>query len=141
MVSGVRARHDVGARSSFTIPQAIPEQGRPLGPSGFSPREGAPVVSSRSRRTVNNPHQGWRAENSSLIDGHPAPAPSSVIATLTTPQRLGAGFSAGFCSFRCMFVQIGAESENAKAKHVSTLHVHAFWCDCLARILSPVKQH
>jgi hypothetical protein len=35
-------------------------------------------------------------------------------------------------------VQLGAESENAKAKQFSTLRVRAFWCDCLGRILSPV---
>jgi hypothetical protein len=36
-----------------------------------------------------------------------------------------------------MLVQLGAESENGKAKHVSALRGRAFWCDCLDRILSP----
>jgi hypothetical protein len=38
-----------------------------------------------------------------------------------------------------MLVQLGAESENAKAKHVSALRVRAFGCDCLGRILSPAS--
>jgi len=53
-------------------------------------------------------------------------------------SKIGAGFSAGLRLFRCMLVQLGAESENAKAKHVSALRVREFWCDCLGRILSPV---
>jgi ActR/RegA family two-component response regulator len=43
-------------------------------------------VSDLSRRTVDHPHQGWRAANSGSTDP-PAHAPSSVNATLTIPQR------------------------------------------------------
>jgi len=39
-----------------------------------------------TRRTIDNPHRGWRAGYSSSSTGNPAHASSSVIAPLTTPQ-------------------------------------------------------
>ncbi len=39
-----------------------------------------------SSRTVDNPHQGWRAANSGSSTDPPAHAASSVIAPLTIPQ-------------------------------------------------------
>jgi CheY-like chemotaxis protein len=44
-------------------------------------------MSSLTRRSVENPHRGWRAAYSGASTGKPAQAPSSVIAPLTTPQR------------------------------------------------------
>ena len=44
-------------------------------------------MSSLTRRTVDDPHRGWRAAYSGSSTGNAAQAPSSVIAPLTTPQR------------------------------------------------------
>ena len=44
-------------------------------------------MSSLTRRTVDNPHRGWRAAYSGSSTGNPAHVSSSVIAPLTTPQR------------------------------------------------------
>jgi DNA-binding NtrC family response regulator len=44
-------------------------------------------MSSLTTRTVDNPRRGWRAAYSSSSTGNPAQASSSVIASLTTPQR------------------------------------------------------
>jgi FixJ family two-component response regulator len=44
-------------------------------------------MSSLTRRTVNNPHGGWRAASSASSTGNPAHASSAVVAPLTTPQR------------------------------------------------------
>jgi hypothetical protein len=55
-------------------------------------------------------------------------------------RKFSEGFSAGSCSFRCILVQLGARSENAKPRRVSALHLHAFWCKRLGRILSPAHK-
>jgi hypothetical protein len=55
-------------------------------------------------------------------------------------SKIGAGFSAGFSSFRRILVQLGSGGERVKPRGVSVLHVHSFWCDRLGRILSPVQQ-
>jgi hypothetical protein len=47
--------------------------------------------------------------------------------------------SAGFASICCILVQPPAEGENAKPQSNSTLHVAAFWCSVVARILSPAR--
>jgi FixJ family two-component response regulator len=44
-------------------------------------------MSTLTRRTVDNPHRGWRALYSGSSTGNPEHASSSVIAPLTTPQR------------------------------------------------------
>src|SRR5437773_10610415 len=44
-------------------------------------------MSSITRRTVDNPHRGWRAADSGSSTGNATHAPSSDIAPLTTPQR------------------------------------------------------
>jgi len=44
-------------------------------------------MSSLIRRTVDNPHRGWRTAYSGSSTGNPALAPSSVIAPATTTQR------------------------------------------------------
>jgi hypothetical protein len=62
------------------------------------------------------------------------------IATQTTPQRLGAGFSAGSGSFCRIVVQLGSTREDAKSGHVSALRVRAFRCDRFGRILSPAHK-